>query len=178
MAFALLRLALRKWFSLHGASVSPCRGAASAEHPVTLQRRSLEFAGGKPASSASWAFDPASTSMDCVLPRTLRISGHQLPPLDQSDESWARTLLMCPECGKKLIFARMKLSIEFSAPSAPILRVRNLRAQTSHGSRFEPTHPAPPDLAEEIDNASTLATRMKAMACIQESGATMTSLRS
>src|SRR5882724_12091343 len=31
--------------------------------------------------------------------------GINFPPLDQSDESWARTLLMCSECGKKLIFA-------------------------------------------------------------------------
>jgi len=115
--------------------------------------------------------------MELRLPRTPEFLGHQLPALDQSDESWAN-LAHVSECGKKLIFALNEIEYRvFSAISA-YPSVRDFVAQRLMEAGSEPTTLAPPDLCRGDRQRKHNRTRMKAMACIQDPAATMTSLRS
>jgi hypothetical protein len=157
--------------SLHGASVALPR-RASAEHPVTLQRRSLDLQ-VQARILGQLGIRPGFHVYGIAFTEDApNFWGINFPPLDQSDESWARTLLMCPECGKKLIFALNEIEYRvFSANQ----RLSFGCETCGHNVSWKPV-PNQPTLAtagslpEEIDNRKHTRTRMKAMACIQESG--------
>src|SRR5882762_558596 len=157
--------------SLHGASVAlPKR--ASAEHPVTLHRRALDLQ-VKARILGQLGIRPGFHVYGIAFTEDApNFWGINFPPLDQSDESWARTLLMCSECGKKLIFALNE--IEYRVYSAN-QRLSFGCETCGHNVTWKPV-PNQPELAApglasaEMENRKHARTRMKAMACIQESG--------
>jgi hypothetical protein len=155
--------------SLHGASVALPR-RASTEHPITLHRRSLDLQvqarvlgqlGIRPGFHLyGIAFTEDAPSF----------WGIAFPPVDESDQSLARTLLMCSECGKGLIFTLNE--IEY--------RVFDANQRLSFGcetcGRNVVWTPVPnkPGAAESRSlpgrqNRRHTRTKMKAMACIQDS---------
>ena len=157
--------------SLHGASVALSK-RASPEHPVTLRRRALEvevsarILGQLGIRPGFHVYGIAFTD------EALDFWGIRFPPLDQSHDSLAQTLLMCSECGKRLIFTLNE--IEF--------RVFNANQRLSFGCETCGHNvawiPVPNEAKLAYSSSGTTQphnrkysrTQMKALACIQESG--------
>src|SRR5882672_7298182 len=157
--------------SLHGASVALPR-RASAEHPVTLQRRSLDLQvqarilGQLGIRPGFHLYGIAFTE------HAPNFWGINFPPPDQSDESWARTLLMCSECGKRLIFSLNEIEYRVFDANQRL----SFGCETcGHNVVWKPV-PNQSALAETksspagLQNRRHARTQMKAAACIQESG--------
>jgi PilZ domain len=162
---------LTEMVSLHGASVALAR-RASAEHPVTLRRRSLDLEvearilgqlGIRPGQHIyGIAFTEDSPNF----------WGIHFPRLEENDESCMRTLLKCAECGKRLIFSlneiefrvfeanqRLTFGCETCGHNVAWIPVPNQDHVATNRAR-----------SAEIENRKHTRTRMKAMACIQEAG--------
>jgi|SRR5450432_3773338 len=155
--------------SLHGASVALPR-RASAEQPVTLYRRSLDLEVqarilGQLGIRPGFHLYGIAFTEDAP-----NFWGIVFPPLDQNDESLARTLLMCSECGKRLIFtlneieyrvfdANQRLSFGCETCGRNVVWMPVPNEPTAAESRSGPGQ----------QNRRHTRTKMKAMACIQES---------
>jgi hypothetical protein len=157
--------------SLHGASVAVSR-RASPDYPVTLRRRALEvevharILGQLGVRPGLHVYGIAFTD------EAPEFWGIRFPPFHEADDSLARTLLMCSECKKRLIFTLNE--IEF--------RVFQANQRLTFGcetcGRNVIWKPVPRDGATEDyeskgnrpNERKHPRTRMKAMACIQESG--------
>ena len=157
--------------SLHGATVAVSR-RASLEHPVTLRRRALDvevrarILGQLGIRPGFHAYGIAFTE------NTPDFWGIRFPPFDDNNDSLARTLLQCAECGKQLIFTLNE--IEF--------RVFDANQRLTFGcetcGRNVVWKPVPLEIhagwgvaaLKRPNQRKYLRTKMKSVACIQETG--------
>ena len=157
--------------SLHGASVALPR-RASPDHPVTIRRRSLDVE------------VPARILGQLGIRPGLHIYGIaftvdapdfwgiRFPPINQSDDLMAKTLLRCSECGKRLIFTLNDIEFRVFAANQRLTfgcetcghNVAWIPVPAEVGSTE--THAGPGGL----QNRKHTRTKMRAMACIQETG--------
>ena len=155
--------------SLHGASMALSR-RASTEHPVTLHRRSVDIQVqarvlGQLGIRPGLHLYGISFTEDAPY-----FWGIHFPPYDGNDDTLAKTLLMCSECGKQLIFTLNE--IEF--------RVFEANQRLSFGCETcghnvvwmpVPNEPRPNHTGAQPSgpqNRRHARTRMKATACILE----------
>ncbi len=157
--------------SRHGASVVLSR-RASSEHPVSLRRRALDISvqarilGQLGIRTGYHVYGIAFTE---DVPDFWGIS---FPALVETDDSLARTLLKCSQCGKKVIFALNE--IEF--------RVFDANQRLSHAcetcgrtvlwlpvlTETKPEQTGP--RGRILQDRKHIRTKMKTVACIQEPG--------
>jgi hypothetical protein len=157
--------------SLHGASIALPRRVAP-EHAVTVHRRALDLEiqarilgqlGIRPG------FHVYGLTFTDDAPG---FWGIHFPPISEVDNSMARTLLQCSACEKKVIFALNEIEFRVFDANQRLLQ----HCETcGHIVVWEPvlysatpaeTQPGVPALRDRKHNR----TRMKAMACIRESG--------
>jgi len=157
--------------SLHGASVAVPR-RASPDYPVTLRRSSLDLQVQARVLGQLGIRPGLHLYGIAFTEEAPNFWGIHFPPLDQNDESLAKTLLMCSECRTQLIFTlneiefrvfeanqRLSFGCEACGRNVVWMPVPSEPRQQHRGS--EPS-PGP-------ENRKHARTRMKTTACIQES---------
>lgn len=156
--------------SLHGASVALPR-RASPNHPVTLRRSSQDLHVQARVLGQLGILTGLHLYGIAFTEEAPDFWGINFPPVDQNDQSLAKTLLMCSDCGKQLIFTLNE--IEF--------RVFEANQRLSFGCKtcgrnvvWTPVPKEPRRRRRDSEpsgpqNRKFLRTKMKATACIQES---------
>ena len=159
---------LTEMVSRHGASIALPR-RMSLEHPLILRRRALSLE--VPARIlGQLGIRPGFHIYGLTFVEdSPNFWGIHFPPLDENDDSLARTLLMCPGCAKKVVFSLNE--IEFRVFDAN----QRLAAECETCGHNVAWVPVPhlensPATSSDIQlqDRKHLRTKMKAMACIQE----------